>query len=177
MQNPFMNTRAAFVNLFLVAMSIGACDSGSTGTPQIPSAAINGTWRITNITCNGQAGNTSVNSVYAPPNAETFTINDISAGAYSQNTAGCTLSVPAGFSYVGNSSGTMSLTIAGLISCSSSGCSTACGQFTSGAVTYHYNFSVSGNTATWTSTDGNDSTCTTASPAQGNPVVYTLVRQ
>ena len=133
---------------------------------------IDGTWNVTNITCNGVAGNASIQAEYSGTASEQFTINN-TVGSYSTTANGCTLTVPAGYSYSGT---TLTMIIRGVISCSPANCISACGKVsTIGPDTY--TFGESGSTLTWTSQGAADNTCTTATPAQGNPIEYTFTKQ
>ena len=161
--SPF--TLSSAVALCALATGTFSPNGGATGP-------MDGVWKVSDITCNGLAGNTSVQAGYSGSTSETYSVFN-TIGTYSHTASGCTSVIPTTYAYSGT---TLTMNISGFMGCTPFNCATGCDQFAS-VGPYTYTFGVSGNTLNWTSQGTSDNTCTTATPAQANPVGYTMTKQ
>jgi hypothetical protein len=126
---------------------------------------LDGTWKLTDITCNGQPG---PSTYYSAPDSTTEAFSsDTMVQTIDQGT--CSLIYTWDLMTTGT---TFTLTYNGA-SCQPSACNAACGAPIPGDT---YTYALSGSTLTVTSTAGGmDDTCLSA--GLSNPVVYTLEEQ
>ncbi len=151
----------------------GTTSGGSTGTGgssggSSGSNPLDGTWKLTAITCNGQAANTAVATYFTSPDSttEAFTGNTM---VQTIDLGGCNLIYDWAALITAT---TIALSPTGS-SCSPTACSAACGL---NAPADSYTYSVSGSTLTATSMASDaDNTCT--SGGMSNPIVYTLTKE
>jgi len=116
----------------------------------------------------------SISSLYSSPNSWTMSFSG-STGTFSLsgNAGACVMTVPISVTYPSASS--MSITASGAYSCLPANCSAGCG--TNSSIAYRYTFSVVGTSATLKNQDNFDPVCSSATPAQSNPVQYSLLKQ
>jgi hypothetical protein len=103
--------------------STGGTGSGGTSGGTSGSSALDGTWTLTAITCNGQPANTAVATYYTAPDSttEAFTAN---AMVQTIDLSGCNLIYDWSAAITAT---TVAFTSAGVSTCSPTACSAACG--------------------------------------------------
>jgi hypothetical protein len=145
----------------LAALAASGCGKATGG-------AVDGTWKLTGVTCNGTTpsfNQTIVDSQY------TFAITDTAATFSYLPAPGCRLTGP--MTYTFSSGNRLSYAGNGNYTCAPASCSGLCGSaVTSAGYLYQYDFTGL-DTMTWTS--ASDNTC--SSNGVSDPIVYTFARQ
>lgn len=160
--------------LLIGTLILASCGSKPSGNP------LNGTWKVSAITCNGQAadsGGTGAGADIAGGNSRKFVFNDSTGGDVRAVSSGCSLTFDTTLAYPGDSK--LDVTYTGTTSCST-GCSCTVTSAPTGTVRYSYAFSGMNGftlTAVTSGVPAYDGLCVAATPAQENPTAYSLKRE
>lgn len=132
-----------------------------------PAGPIDGTWRVTDIACNGVPASAAARAYITPPNSSSFVVRG-DRSTYTLTTSTCVMRLDSTVTYPAE--GRATFTATGPFACSPARCGAGCG--TTPRIPYQYAFARRGAGLVMTTIgDTPDVTCTAY--GQPNPITYT----
>ncbi|MFO0651665.1 MAG: hypothetical protein U0326_35920 [Polyangiales bacterium] len=139
----------------------------ATPDPDAPPGPIDGTWRVTEIACNGMSASGAARAYITPPNSSSFVVRG-DRSTYTLSTSTCVMRLESSVTYPAD--GRATFTAMGPFTCTPALCGAGCG--TTPRIPYQYAYMRRGAGLVMTTVgDTPDVTCTAY--GQANPITYT----